>query len=1151
MKNPEALEDTFLTQAPEGDISSSPWRLRGAVWQKPGPETSLQKDGRLTDQQLSRALSTQQQSLKTCPEEETNGCLLLTTQSAPLHPASISALNKPKNKPSIDARVSPRDRQSVNSRMEFDAAKELADLPSDAFASSSSSSPERTLPQQTIILSSQASLPSEKRQRLAAPANGLQQMTLFGATAQKDGPAVQAAKRYNYALVSREEPPTHHRLNQEALKTYIYPTNLGKIRDYQFSIVKRGLFHNVLVALPTGLGKTFIAATIMLNWFRWTVDAQIVFVAPTKPLVSQQVEACFGIAGIPRSQTSMLTGTTPPGLRAQEWNTKRVFFMTPQTLDNDLKTGIADPKRIVLLVVDEAHRATGNYAYVGVVSFLRRFNQSFRVLALTATPGASVEAVQEVINGLKISRVEIRTEFSIDIREYIHSKQTETFCFDNSEEMEFVMELFSKALNPLLQKLRAQQGYWTADPMQLTAYGLNQGRQRWMQTAGKNASMGIKGMVNRLFAVLASLAHSIELLKYHGIGPFYHNMVIFRNSVSGPKSGKYEKEVAESDSFQKMMTRIGFWIRDDRFIGHPKLEHLQQIVLNHFLDAGVGRPAANGQPPSATRVMIFAHYRDSAEEIVRVLKRNEPMLRPHVFVGQAASKGSEGMDQKRQLEVIHDFKNGKYNTLVATSIGEEGLDIGEIDLIICYDSSASPIRMLQRMGRTGRKRAGRIVLLLMNGKEANSINAAKDNYEKMQKIIAEGTKFDFHEDSARRILPKGMDPVADRCVVDIPAENSQAGLPEPRKRGRAPKRPPKKFNMPDGVRTGFVTASRMQRGEDSEEEGTSSPTRQIHRLSKPSEILAPVLALSDVLLTKEQEAELFQSYQDLPLAEDTVIQQPSLMEHPARQRVLAPTYRLRHGAATRSAVKTLQSMAKVNMHRITTLARVSQDLNMDKVCENNRIFAPRLDLPEDELPLRTQTVASKPDQPQRAGLTRTSARDASSKARDWQKPPIAESKGRKQQRGRQTTARKSRESSALEGSSSSVPPTPSGMALPTQGIDLGSDTSGEDEQEGEPSSDLRDFVVESDEDELRNTLTPSPSAPTERSQQGDLAAINQESSDEGTALTDDDEDLLSLNALVQTRITDPEFGVRKRKASSEQPEKGKRRIRRIIEDSSD
>ena len=52
------------------------------------------------------------------------------------------------------------------------------------------------------------------------------------------------------------------------------------------------------------------------------------------------------------------------------------------------------------------------------------------------------------------------------------------------------------------------------------------------------------------------------------------------------------------------------------------------------------------------------------------------------------------MDQKTQIRVIRDFKAGKYNTLIATCVGEEGLDIGEVDMIICYDSGFSPIRMI-------------------------------------------------------------------------------------------------------------------------------------------------------------------------------------------------------------------------------------------------------------------------------------------------------------------------------------------------------------------------------------------------------------------------------------------------------------------------
>ena len=69
------------------------------------------------------------------------------------------------------------------------------------------------------------------------------------------------------------------------------------------------------------------------------------------------------------------------------------------------------------------------------------------------------------------------------------------------------------------------------------------------------------------------------------------------------------------------------------------------------------------------------------------------------------------------LQVVRQFRHGGYNTLVSTCVGEEGLDIGEVDLIVCFDAHKSPVRLIQRMGRTGRKRKGRIVVIVAQGKE--------------------------------------------------------------------------------------------------------------------------------------------------------------------------------------------------------------------------------------------------------------------------------------------------------------------------------------------------------------------------------------------------------------------------------------------------
>ena len=875
-KNGELPVDAFYTQPPRR--CSSPYRIQEFHWQKPrnqpsgGPDESSISPNAVPANALSTSRSDLDQTILSQGQKDT--------------PSSITDPEQIKTRPVADS--------------EDDYEDILADLPSDAF-----SSPERAatgVADNPLDVSSQLTHASgreavQRHHAMKAPQTNLRQTNLFGQQAQGCQTSSLPAGRRNWPLVSREEPLTHHELDHEALQTWVYPINLGSIREYQYAIVAKGLYHNMLVALPTGLGKTFIAATIMLNWFRWTRKSQIVFVAPTRPLVSQQVKACFEIAGIPRSTTVMLTGNTSPGLRAEEWAEKRVFFMTPQTLTNDLKTGIADPKRIVLLVVDEAHRATGSYAYVEVVKFLNRFNTSFRVLALTATPGASVESVQAVIDGLGISRIEIRTEESLDIRQYVHPRKVNTVLFDYSDEIVMAMDLFSKALQPLLDELNGMNAYWAKDPMSLTPYGCSQASRSWMASdAGRKAHWGMKNKVMTTFSLLASLSHGTELLKFHGIGPFFHKIVAFEQ-----ESGKPAQQVTQSNHFKTMVTRLRAWVSNPDFIGHPKLEYVQHVAMNHFLDAGDVRGAAD---PSRTRIMIFAHYRDSAEEIARVLKRNEPMIRPHVFVGQANSKGSEGMDQKKQLSVIREFQSGVYNTLVATSIGEEGLDIGEIDLIICYDASASPIRMLQRMGRTGRKRAGNIVVTLMRGKEENNFIKAKDNYEKMQNEIAAGSRFNFHDESNRRIVPKGIQPVVDKKFVDIPPENTQSELPEPPKKRKAPKRPPKRFHMPDNVQTGFLKASRLE-NEGSDDESSLADLPPAH---KTRSLPISIPALSEVLLGVEQAKELERTYLDVQGETQQLVHVPSLDAFPHLQRSLRPTGRVTHGKLTKRTVSMLRTM---------------------------------------------------------------------------------------------------------------------------------------------------------------------------------------------------------------------------------------------------
>lgn len=101
--------------------------------------------------------------------------------------------------------------------------------------------------------------------------------------------------------------PNYRGFDNNCGDSWIYPTNYP-VRQYQYDICQTALFRNTLVVLPTGLGKTFIAAVVMYNLYRWYPRGKVIFMAPTRPLVAQQIEACYQIMGISKNDTAELTG---------------------------------------------------------------------------------------------------------------------------------------------------------------------------------------------------------------------------------------------------------------------------------------------------------------------------------------------------------------------------------------------------------------------------------------------------------------------------------------------------------------------------------------------------------------------------------------------------------------------------------------------------------------------------------------------------------------------------------------------------------------------------------------------------------------------------------------------------------------------------
>ncbi|MBS7629206.1 DEAD/DEAH box helicase family protein, partial [Candidatus Bathyarchaeota archaeon] len=178
-----------------------------------------------------------------------------------------------------------------------------------------------------------------------------------------------------------------------------------------------------------------------------------------RPLVIQHREAFLRVLKIPGDEAAVLTGKTPNKHREDVWRGKcRLLFATPQVVKNDLIRGYVEMSEFSLIIFDECHRATKDYAYTYVAKKYMENSPWPIILGATASPGAERERVEEVCRALFIEQVEYRSEEDVDVIPYIKPVQVEWRFIDLPEEYKILGERLRSLLDERLSWLR-RMGY--------------------------------------------------------------------------------------------------------------------------------------------------------------------------------------------------------------------------------------------------------------------------------------------------------------------------------------------------------------------------------------------------------------------------------------------------------------------------------------------------------------------------------------------------------------------------------------------------------------------------------------------------------------------------------------------------------------------
>lgn len=441
-------------------------------------------------------------------------------------------------------------------------------------------------------------------------------------------------------------------------------TGLEK-RDYQVSLANTALESNTLIVLPTGLGKTMIALLVIAETLTRR-RGKCLFLAPTRVLVHQHYTFLRKFLDI--ADISMVTGESIQSKREEAW-ANSVVCATPQITLNDFERGIVDAQDFCLVLFDEAHRAIGDYAYCGIAGLIK--DTDARIVGMTATIPSDKEKASEIVNNLGMQKVTMKDETSDDVRPYVQQTSIEWIQVELSGIMKHIRSRLVAALEARMRELV---------------------QKRIIRSLKASRSELIRAMdyvfqVNRSAAkalyTAIRISHALNNIDTQGVTSFLR----FCERLES-KQGIGIKELLADPNFKAAYELAKG--AESAGIEHPKIDKLKEIV------SGVDG-----------RILIFTSYRDTVEVLYNKLR--DSGFSVGFLIGKA---GEGGLKQAEQVETVAKFRDGQYSILVATQVGEEGLDISECNLVVFYDNVPSAVRFVQRKGRTGRRAPGRVVVLI-------------------------------------------------------------------------------------------------------------------------------------------------------------------------------------------------------------------------------------------------------------------------------------------------------------------------------------------------------------------------------------------------------------------------------------------------------
>lgn len=520
--------------------------------------------------------------------------------------------------------------------------------------------------------------------------------------------------------------------------------NNVQLRSYQKRIVEQAINDNTLVVLPTGAGKTILAAQLILR-----VRPPAVFLVPTILLVEQQ---CAAIANWTKLNVCPFSG----GLSLP--SSFDILVTTPMAF----KSAQSDPENVALqwsslrcVVFDEVHHVLKDHPYRKLALSLHQSTARPRVLGLTASytyavGEAKVKAMlQNMCKELRITNLQTADEAELRQAGYhaLTSKAEVLTCNDFSEIPEGVLPHSERRPHLMLKTflirvcedtvtklsgalaktvLQMEMAIIAKDASFVCPVQKGYGVKEWGCYVSKRAThVPATHPCKLMYAQLEHWCEALRILVVSWEEDEYAAVLFLR---------MFQCDKAASHAIWPLQVRDfinQFW--ETAPTSFLRLDRLRNVLISKVRSA------------EQFRGLLFVQQRVTTHVLEYFVKCDEFLnkhLTPSVlYAASTPATPSLRVSKSKAAQNIKEFANGKVNLLIATVVAEEGMDVPAANCVIRFDVMQHAVSLVQGRGRARQENSSFVVLRERNDRPTSVLaNVEKQQIELIQNFKLEDNK---------------------------------------------------------------------------------------------------------------------------------------------------------------------------------------------------------------------------------------------------------------------------------------------------------------------------------------------------------------------------------------------------------------------------